>query len=233
MKEADSESIITPFKNGIKLLRPKRQCSPQNKTVFDFLNLPCSTYFETTDGIIKTANERNAELCRYDSVNQAIGKKYFNYLPKHSIDRIRKHDYLTINEGTKVLDEYLSRHDGNIIHIVSIKSPWYDLNGKIIGLFGISIIAGKDTFSEPLHQLSTLGLLNNAFSKVPSEIKLSKRQSECAKLLSQGMTAKEIAAAINLSPRTIEYYIDNIKLKLNCRNKTELAATLTKIFPYT
>lgn len=61
-------------------------------------------------------------------------------------------------------------------------------------------------------------------------IKLSKRQIECAGLLLKGLTANEISSLLNLSPRTIETYIDNIKSKFLCRNKTELIIKLSKFF---
>jgi DNA-binding CsgD family transcriptional regulator len=55
-----------------------------------------------------------------------------------------------------------------------------------------------------------------------SEVSLSKRQSECMFFLLRGKTAKDIAKILNLSPRTIEDHIDQIKLKLNCTTKSEL-----------
>lgn len=59
-----------------------------------------------------------------------------------------------------------------------------------------------------------------------SSIKLSRRQSECAQLLLLGKKTKEIGTALQLSPRTIEYYIENLKIKLQCQNKTELLLRL-------
>lgn len=52
--------------------------------------------------------------------------------------------------------------------------------------------------------------------------KLSKRERQCLHFLLQGKTIKEIAAYLSLSPRTVEYYFNNIKDKLDCWNKGEL-----------
>ena len=51
---------------------------------------------------------------------------------------------------------------------------------------------------------------------------LSVKQSECLKLLLQSYSAKEIAKNMDLSYRTVEHYIENIRNKLNCRNIKEL-----------
>ncbi len=51
---------------------------------------------------------------------------------------------------------------------------------------------------------------------------LSKRELECLFLQLRGKTAREIAAILNLSRRTIEFYADNIKNKLGCQNKAEV-----------
>lgn len=60
------------------------------------------------------------------------------------------------------------------------------------------------------------------------DIKLSRREIDCVKYLLQGKTAPEIAQIINISVRTAESYIDNIKIKLNCRTKQELVDRLKK-----
>ena len=54
------------------------------------------------------------------------------------------------------------------------------------------------------------------------QIYLSKRESECLLQLSLGKTAKETARALDLSPRTVEFYLNNIKEKTDCRTRTEL-----------
>lgn len=51
---------------------------------------------------------------------------------------------------------------------------------------------------------------------------LSAREVECLMFILRGETATSIAKQLNLSVRTIESYLVNVKAKLNCWNKTEL-----------
>lgn len=51
---------------------------------------------------------------------------------------------------------------------------------------------------------------------------LTKRQKECLTLLLAHKNAKETAAILNLSPRTIEFYFENIKDKLGCFSKSDI-----------
>ena len=67
----------------------------------------------------------------------------------------------------------------------------------------------------------------NTLMPALSEI-LTARQIDCAHLLMQGKSAKEIGLELNLSARTIERHIELVKKKLKCRNKTELIIKLTE-----
>lgn len=53
-------------------------------------------------------------------------------------------------------------------------------------------------------------------------VKLTLREKEVLKLTAEGLTAKEAGAALFLSPRTIEDYLESIRKKTGLRNKTEL-----------
>lgn len=53
-------------------------------------------------------------------------------------------------------------------------------------------------------------------------IKLSKREYECMQLLIRGATSKMMAKDLGLSYRTVEHYLDNVKIKFNVGNRREL-----------
>jgi DNA-binding CsgD family transcriptional regulator len=56
---------------------------------------------------------------------------------------------------------------------------------------------------------------------------LTPQELQIAILLSAGRTTREAASALFLSPKTIEYHLRNVYRKLDCRNRAQLAATLS------
>ncbi len=56
---------------------------------------------------------------------------------------------------------------------------------------------------------------------------LTSREVQCLRLLQQGKTAKQTAKELHLSYRTVESYLDNIKVKLDATSKAELLKRLT------
>ena len=48
------------------------------------------------------------------------------------------------------------------------------------------------------------------------------REGECMAQFLRGQTIKATAEVLGLSPRTIEYYLKNMKAKCGCRTKSEL-----------
>jgi DNA-binding CsgD family transcriptional regulator len=55
------------------------------------------------------------------------------------------------------------------------------------------------------------------------------REAQCVYYLLKGYTAKQVALALNISSRTVEYYIDTIKLKLNTRTKSQAIIKLHEL----
>jgi DNA-binding CsgD family transcriptional regulator len=51
---------------------------------------------------------------------------------------------------------------------------------------------------------------------------LTPREMECARLIIIGETTKEIARNLNIAPKTVEVYINNIKQKTGCHYKHDL-----------
>lgn len=97
-------------------------------------------------------------------------------------------------------------------------------------------LKGHDFFHEqPIHPEITSNarlsyLLDIGMKKeIEQTSKLSLREKQCLKLLIQDKTAKDIAISLGLSFRTIEFYFENIKNKLDCWNKQELLALAKKL----
>jgi DNA-binding CsgD family transcriptional regulator len=79
------------------------------------------------------------------------------------------------------------------------KNPWYNKKGILKGL-----ICSYDVIT-----------YDNRLILPPQQIK-------CLQLTALGLTAKQIAKKMRLTPRTVEFYLLVIKQKLACRNKLEL-----------
>lgn len=78
------------------------------------------------------------------------------------------------------------------------------------------------TYSD-INATDTLNFISNMVSHVKLElcidkkiVKLSRRETECIIYLTSGLSIKEVARKLLLSPRTVETYIGNVKNKLKC-----------------
>lgn len=119
---------------------------------------------------------------------------------------------VVLEENDTVINSRLPRQFYNvwvakglyILELLTIKMPFYTKQGKLGGVLGFSHYISK--FS--IREASNLGL--------------SKRETECLLHLLEGKSNKEIASQLFISVRTVESYIDSIKTKLGCFNKSEL-----------
>ncbi len=96
------------------------------------------------------------------------------------------------------------------LDLITIKIPIYHVNNTLAGVLGISHYVEKRT-ALPAHEMG-----------------LTKREIECIYLLLDGNTYKEIAKKMNISSRTVESYIVNVKNKLACESSHDLFNKLNK-----
>ncbi|MFT6834741.1 MAG: DNA-binding CsgD family transcriptional regulator [Francisellaceae bacterium] len=61
-------------------------------------------------------------------------------------------------------------------------------------------------------------------------LKFTSRELECITFLLKGNTSKQIANELNISFRTIEVYIEQLKFKLNVKSKNDLIRVLLEIY---
>lgn len=108
------------------------------------------------------------------------------------------------------------------------KNPLRDERNKIIGLIYqcipwtqpelLQLLKSVDQRYQPSQAVSA----DYHVDENQNPLKLSKRELECLFLLLRGQTAQQTADILKLSRRTIESYLDNIKTKFGCFNKSEL-----------
>ena len=58
---------------------------------------------------------------------------------------------------------------------------------------------------------------------------LTPRQRDVLRLIATGLTNKEAAAALSLSPRTVEMHVASVLERLNCRARTDAIKKATDL----
>jgi DNA-binding CsgD family transcriptional regulator len=92
-------------------------------------------------------------------------------------------------------------------------------------LFIQFIASFYQTMTTTLLELSDhkITLPQDIITSVNPSLIFSPRQLECAELMTKGLTTKEIARKMNISPRTVNEYIDILRKKANAKNRAQLA----------
>jgi len=127
-----------------------------------------------------------------------------------------------------------------IIILSSHKEEFYIVNAMDAGVDGYihkdakpeelilgikKVVKGEKFYST---EVSTL-LINNIYSKPYRGLPfLTNKEKEVVQYLVEGLSSKEIAAKLNLSPRTIETHRANILGKFGMKNTTELIKNVVK-----
>lgn len=139
----------------------------------------------------------------YQSLSEITNKNDYDFSWHIYADNLRNNDRLLLeeNEGISVYEKII-RHDRKLVDIITRKCPLFDKQQRLVGLIGFSVELPK-----------------------PAQHKvLSDREQTCVLYLSKGYTDKRIARELNLSPRTIETYINSAKSKLQVKTRAELIA---------
>ncbi|OGT24575.1 MAG: hypothetical protein A3I12_03360 [Gammaproteobacteria bacterium RIFCSPLOWO2_02_FULL_38_11] len=108
------------------------------------------------------------------------------------------------------------------IEVQTFKMPFYNDNGEVAGIYGLSTPLNTITFKDIASYAEEAGVEKKYLSFMQKQTGgyfLSPRELECLYFVVKGLTAKQIAKHMNLSFRTIEFYRDKIKLKLNCDSR--------------
>lgn len=91
-------------------------------------------------------------------------------------------------------------------------------------LHGIrAIVKGQQVFSDPISEMIKESFLNKApNSSTHSHYEITEREQEILQLIVDGLTSKEIAKKLYISPRTVDTHRANLMEKLELNNIAEL-----------
>jgi DNA-binding CsgD family transcriptional regulator len=179
-------------------------------------------------------NEQWAKYARLKKAREIIGKDDSNFSwGADGYTEVFKEEDREVLSGTVsvTLGKY-SYVDGKKI-IITQKNPLTDKSGQVIIIVNYITEIKMPTL---LNVTQTLAQMNIEMEPVLIDylkkillcnddcINLTPREEECLYYLIRGLSAKEIGRKLDLSNRTVEFYIAAIKDKLNCRKTSALIA---------
>jgi DNA-binding CsgD family transcriptional regulator len=215
------ELVLQRWHNGIRLARPNERGSgnEQNSHLLgDFLNLNFNIYLLDQEGRICDSSEVHAATLGFPSVKSSIGKGVHDLTKRQLAESIQLNNISVLkSDRINILEENLVlQGSGNKLRALSIKSPLYNHDGTMIGLFGCSILLGLQDLATSFVEIVRLGLLNNKRSELidqvvkthHGDVHLSLRERQIFQQLASGKSARLIGEVYDLSRRTVEYYIE-------------------------
>lgn len=107
--------------------------------------------------------------------NELIGLTDYELVDRESAEKYRKMDMdLIVTQATISYEDSFLAPDGSYVSLETLKSPYYDSNGNIIGLIGISRnVTERKTRDEKIQYLnyhdSLTGLFNRTFFQIEQE----------------------------------------------------------------
>lgn len=248
--DTSSELLICRHGNGIGLVKPEDRYKLGNslasyytgRTVGSCLNFQSFIYFGNTENRLQNVNDPDAAALSSQSVRSAVGKDPTVFLERKNAERIIQHDIETISANKIIIsEEHVVWKNNNVqSNVIIVKSPWYGDENNIIGVFACSLVIDTQPIVPFLEELAQLGLLGKmpalfnegraALGVQVGDVYLSKRETEVLRQAAFGKSAKVIGALLNISQRTVESHLENIKRKLNVYSKAELVDKAAHVF---
>jgi Response regulator containing a CheY-like receiver domain and an HTH DNA-binding domain len=94
-----------------------------------------------------------------------------------------------------------------------------------------TVLKGQNYFSSQVQQVIFKKYSSNVTKKKQKEpeVKLTSREIEIVKLISEGMTSHQMADKLFISPRTVETHRANLMKKVGVKNSIELVKKVEKM----
>lgn len=122
----------------------------------------------------------------------------------------------------------ISAHDEALYADRSLRAGARGYVGKAAGLATVleairAVLGGRVWLSEPMAERVIRRIGGGSDPSASPIAELSSRELQVFELLGHGLAMRQIADRLHLSPKTIETYRANVRVKLHLKNSTELA----------
>lgn len=230
-QEINAEFQIVRYQNGIRLVRPENASQISCGSIKKVMNLPLSAYFLDRNSQCRYYNPTMATYLNAENLTDYIGIDATVAFKSESAKKIIFNDQHVMKYQQLMIAEEGGRlKNNNEIIGLSIKLPWYDRENKIIGIFGITIPSDY-SISEALTTIVHTGLLNQPpLLSMPGALLdqayYTKHELDVLRHTLLGKSAFATGKALHISARTVEYHLQNLKIKLNVQTKADLIAKI-------
>lgn len=206
-------------------------------------SLPGMIYWKSTKGILLGCNNVTANLAGLKTKAEFVGKTDFDLCWQKYAKTFRENDEKAMDVNNSILIYENSQIiTGDIFSLQAVKSPIWDRKGNIAGVIGNSLNLSElkkfrnflveNDKKNQFFQLPTIDnmryFLENETNKYIIKklenkyIYLTEREMQCLYYLFLGYTSKETAKALKISFRTVETYLNNAKVKIGYKNRSEM-----------
>ncbi|CDZ78385.1 DNA-binding transcriptional activator UhpA [Legionella massiliensis] len=193
---------------------------------FELLNMiPGAIGFKDKNSVYLGGNQLLASTMGFAKPQDIVGMKDTDIKSEMVVfaDKFVKEDKEVMLTGERQHIDIGRYNDGLLRATLSTKKVILAANQAIIGT-AFSRVELKSSILKKLldKSLNIKFPLYYTIARQYGEYNLNKRETESLFYLMRGYTAKEIAQRLGLSPKTIEYHIEQLKNKLGCSKKSEL-----------
>ncbi|HEV7328883.1 MAG TPA: response regulator transcription factor [Bosea sp. (in: a-proteobacteria)] len=139
--------------------------------------------------------------------------------------------------GTKVMVFTASTSSDHAVRALAAGAAGFVLKGSQVFelIEAIEAVHRGEVFITPYFAAKVIVALQAKASekRAAQQLKLSVREEQIVRLLLCGKPNREIAAALDLSEKTVKSYMSNLMAKLHVRNRLEVVIAAQKLIPET
>ena len=143
-------AIAMAFAASAQLSPAADSAAEQLATVTSAMNsIPDIIFYKDTDGVYRGGNTAWAALLG-KPLDQLVGKTDLDLFPEEMAKSFQSYDKAMLAGGQATRNkEWLVYPDGRKVYVETLKTPWVDKDGKVLGVLGVCREIKADSAKTP------------------------------------------------------------------------------------